>query len=567
MQWKVMQWKAVGLVLALVRSLVLALVLAPVPAQGALKVAFTFEPGFDVAAEKILDLDRDGRDELLLLGVRGEVRVFSPATGKLQGDLDLPEPTRSLVSLASLDGGRQTSLVVLSARGATVYAQKGGVFVGPGQQLLRRGRLLMRVGQPRLSNIIQDVNGDGRPDLVVPGRTFYTLYLNRPKSATDPSPTFVHSSRLELRISASANTRATRLSDVLSSSFKVPDLRTQDVNGDGRQDIIAEAPGHRMFHMQREDGRFPERPDVNLDLSLFRDTTPKAGIELGQTLSLDQALYHSRDLDADGIPDYVIVHRRKIWVFHGSKAGPQFTKPSAILKLAEDVTFLWLMQLDHDAYPDLLIFKVGVPTLGTLFRGLLFEWDVSIESLGYANVEGRTFRKTPSWKSETTLRLPSILDVMSDPESIVDKFKEVGRKFRHTVEADLDGDAKVDVLMQTEDHKALQFWLLPTAEGRGPDAGEQQIRGILFEDKDRLWTIPRLLSALQSFAEKHTVRLTRGRDATGTFELRNPDEYRLDFAASADLDGDGRQEIVLHYLSLSETSPRRSTFDILRLPK
>lgn len=543
----------------------LPLLLAPLPAQKTLTVRWTFQPGFDVAEEKVIDLDGDGRDELLLLGVRGEVRLFSPATGKLRGDLDLPEPTRSLVSLAALDGGRQVSLVVLSSRGVDAYALKDGVFSGPGQRLLRRGRLTMRVGQPRISNIAQDVNGDGRPDLVVPGHTSYTLYLNRPVSDTDPGPKFVRTSRLDLRVSASAATRATRLSDVLSSSFRVPDLRTEDVNGDGRKDIIAEVTGHRLFHMQRADGHFPERPDVDLDLGMFRDTTPKAGIQLGQTLSLDEAIYHSRDLNADQIPDYVIAHRRKIWVFHGSKAGPQFTKPSSILKLAEDVTFLWLMQLNQDSYPDLLVFKVGIPTLGTLFRGLLFEWDVTMKSLGYANVEGRSFSKTPSWKSDTTLRLPSILGVMSDPESIVERFKEVGRKFRHSVEADLDGDGKIDVLMQTEDHKILQFWLIESAAERGPDAEERQLRALLFEDENRLWTVERVLSALGSYAKKRNLRLTRGREPAGAVELRNPDHYRLDFAAAADLDGDGRQEILLHYLSL--TSPSRSTFDILHLPQ
>jgi len=546
---------------------VVLLFVVSLPAQKTkpLTVRWTFQPGFEIAEEKVIDVDGDGRDELLLLGVNGEVRLFSPTTGKLTGALDLPEPARSLVSLAALDGGKQASLVVLSGSGVDAYALKDGDFSGPARRLLQRARLSMRVGQPRISNIVQDVNGDGRPDLVVPGHTAYTLYLNRPVSDTDPTPKFVRTSRLDLRVSASAKTRATRLSDVLSSSFKVPDLHTQDVNGDGREDIIAQITGHRMFHMQRGDGHFPERPDVDLDLGIFRDTTPKAGIELGQTLSLDQALYHSRDLDADKIPDYVIAHRRKIWVFHGSKAGPQFTKPSSILKLAEDVTFLWLMQLNRDAYPDLLVFKVGIPTLGTLFRGLLFEWDVTVRSLGYANVEGRSFNKTPSWKSDTTLRLPSILGVVNDPESIVEQFKEVGRKFRHVVEADLDGDGKIDVLMQAEDHKTLQFWLIKTAEERGPDAEERQLRTFLFDDKNRLWTIPRMLSALRSYAEKRNLRLTRGRTPTGVVELRNPDAYRLDFAAAADLDGDGRQEIVLHYLSL--TSPARSTFDVLRLPR
>ncbi len=52
-----------------------------------------------------------------------------------------------------------------------------------------------------------------------------------------------------------------------------------------------------------------------------------------------------------------------------------------------------------------------------------------------------------------------------------------------------------------------------------------------------------------------------GCEASGSFALRDPNEYRLEFAETAD--GDGRGEVILHYLSLTEAS--RSVFDILRL--
>ena len=42
------------------------------------------------------------------------------------------------------------------------------------------------------------------------------------------------------------------------------------------------------------------------------------------------------DLNDDQIPDTVIFHRRKLWFFHGTKNGPQFSEPSAIIKSAED---------------------------------------------------------------------------------------------------------------------------------------------------------------------------------------------------------------------------------------
>ena len=97
----------------------------------------------------------------------------------------------------------------------------------------------------------------------------------------------------------------------------------------------------RAFHMQRKDGTIPTHPDVVLDLRIFRDTAPVSALRPGRILAgANRAQYQSRDLDQDGIPDYVIGHRRKVWVFHGNKVRPQFTEPSTILKVSEPLYYL-----------------------------------------------------------------------------------------------------------------------------------------------------------------------------------------------------------------------------------
>ena len=529
----------------------------------ALEAQGTLSPDFPVADIEARDLDGDGSDELIVIGVHGEVRIWQMETAALTGELVLPEPTRSLVAFASLRGDQRRHLVVFDPNGILAYEYRQGAFRGPASRLVGRERFTMRVGRPRFSAITQDVNADGLADLVLPSVDSCVLYLNRgPGAGAADAPEYIRASRLLVPVSTSTDTSGDALSESLSSSFVIPDLRTSDVNGDGRADLLAVQGQRHLYYLQAADGQFSEQPDVTLDLAIFRDTTPEASIEFGTTLGIENATLHSRDLNGDAIPDYVIAHRRKVWVFHSTDQGPQFEDPSSILKLAEDVTLLLLMHLDADEYPDLLMFKLQVPSLGTLFKGLLFEWDIDIGSLGYANQAGKTFARKPQWKSETTIRLPSIMSLIKKPEAILDRFQEVGRKFRLVVTADLNGDGRADILMQSEDLAKLQFWLMET-DTTDPQSADRYLRGLLFEQEDRVWDIDRILDLLRSMAEDRRAQLTLNRQATGSFSLRDPDFYRLEKVIPADLNGDGRAEIIAQYRSVITAG--QSEIDLLRM--
>src|SRR5262249_52865781 len=151
------------------------------------------------------------------------------------------------------------------------------------------------------AEIARDVNGDGRPDLVVPRGEDCELWLN---SGVDPQtrlPVFTRTASFHVALERSVATRAEALSDVLESSFRIPALRIEDVNGDGRRDLCVESGKTRTWSLQRADGSFPAEPDVTLDLSTFRDTTPEATVELGRTLAGgDDQRLETRDLDGDG---------------------------------------------------------------------------------------------------------------------------------------------------------------------------------------------------------------------------------------------------------------------------
>src|SRR5690606_26980353 len=125
-----------------------------------------------------------------------------------------------------------------------------------------------------------------------------------------------------------------------------PQPDTEDLDGDGRRDLISRDGSRWSFHLQRADGTFA--PPVTVDLEQFQDTTPRATIELGATAVLgDRQLLQRGDLDGDGIADFVIVHRRKVWTFQSGRDGPQFTRARTQVT-AEDTTAMLLVDLDED---------------------------------------------------------------------------------------------------------------------------------------------------------------------------------------------------------------------------
>jgi len=527
----------------------LLLVAAAAGAQD-LKLRQQLAPGFAVSAYRVVDVDGNGRDDLLLVGRQGEVRVWSAAGGTFpaspRGTLVLPDPDHTLLAQADfLQSGGPPQLLVLARAGVTLYpVGADGTHVADPVPLARRARFRLRTGRPLFADVVQDVNGDGRPDLVVPGLERTQVWIMQ----NGEVPRLKKAAEIATDIWRSEKRAAENLSDRLRSRFTLPHLRTRDVNGDGRRDLVVESGSLRAFHLQQADGTVPAQPDVTVDLKIFRDTTPASKIRPGRILAGgDSQRYQTRDLDDDGIPDYVIAHRRKVWVFHGNREKPQFVDPTTILKVSDDVTALMLMHLNKDEYPDMLILKVHVPTIGTLIVGAMRSFDVEIDALGYASRKGRTFERSPTWKSRLTVRVPALVKILKNPGALLARFEDVGRKFRLTHEADLDGDGSKETVMASEDRTRIDIWhgdKTPAAEW--PDY-DKVIRRVLFEEQDTRWDIDRILQFLGSLAEQRSRRLTGGRSPDTSYTLRDPGAYQYRTLVVGNFDGDARAEIVVHY--------------------
>ena len=533
-------------------------------------LATSVATGFPVAAERVYDVDRDGKADVVAVGERGEVRVwrYDAATGTLgakpAGALVLRFPDRTLLAIADLLGNNAPpQLVEMTKDGVFIHrVDESGAWSRSQEAVAPRAKLSIRVGRPTFADIARDVNGDGRADLVVPRGDECELWLNGGADANTGLPTFTKAASIHVKLQRESQTKGDALSDVLEESFRIPNLSITDVNGDGRRDLYVENGKQRAWHLQREDGSFPASPDVTLDLNIFRDTTPEASVQLGKTLAGgDDQRIETRDLDGDGIPDYVIAHRRKVWVFHGTSAGPQFTEPSDILRVGDDVTLLMLLNLDGDKYPDLLLSRVQVPTIATILRGLVSEWDLDISSLGYASVDGKKFDTTPKWKGSIAVRLPALIGIIKNPEKLIRKFEDVAKKFRSTIAGDFDGDGRMDVALVADDGTRVDVYVSKLDPAKAPPNAEKAVGDVLFGDEKQVWDLDSILHWLADVAERQAERRTGGGSPVTAWKFRDGAEWRRTGVECGDLDGDGRAEIVVAY----DRGGVEGVFDVVRV--
>ena len=553
---------------ALTCALALATAAAPGPlAEGGGETVATIRSPYGPADFRIADFTGDGSEELLLVGDDGRAVLYDADPERELAAVEasrlvLDDPVRTLLALAPmLPTSAGLDLLVLGPRGLRAQAFAPDGSSRPAVNLARTARFRMRSGRPTFTSFAQDVNRDGRVDLVVPTGDACELWLQdapRPGDAgPDGGPPEVELRReatISVELERWGNRNPEALSYMLESAFSVPGLQTRDVNGDGRPDLTVTEGQRRAFHLQSEDGSFPVEPDVTLDLDIFRDTDFDGGIKPGQPLVVDAgANYEIRDLDDDGIEDYVIAHGRKVWVFLGNSSGPQFSEPASILRSAEDVTALTVLELDGDGRPDLLLVKVQVPTVASLIRGLVSEWDIRITAAGYGNTGKGSFETRAGWKSELTVRLPSIVRILKDPAEIVRRFEDVESRFRISEWADVDGDGVRDLVLVSEDHARLEVWR-GRGDGRGEIDTERILRELLFEDSEQVYDLDRAVMWLGSLADRRIAALTEGRKPDHVIELRDRDEARLVALDVGDFDGDGRDLLVVGYRGAADGS-------------
>jgi fibronectin type 3 domain-containing protein len=235
-------------------------------------VLFRIEDGWSdthIGDVRLADLDRDGRDDLVVAGLQRVAAYRSEPGGTFGEPVVIETAVRWQVEVGDLTGdGRPDVATRDRFRTVAIFAQtEDGGFVERWRQAVPTGYSTQVEAMA-----IGDVTGDGRADLVA------TVGGNVPGS------------RLQVYAQSAAGT----LDDpVTYTAYHIPQpLALVDLNGDGRRDVTIVHGGWQTFSvlLQRPDGRLGAHSGYDLPYATRYD--PR-GLTVG-------------DVTSDGKPDVVV---------------------------------------------------------------------------------------------------------------------------------------------------------------------------------------------------------------------------------------------------------------------
>ncbi|HEU4418129.1 MAG TPA: VCBS repeat-containing protein, partial [Planctomycetota bacterium] len=308
------------------------LLLVLVPAAAAQQnVLARLEPKSEIAIEFLADTDGDGRAELVLVAADGQLDRFGvrAANGGSaftpMGSMRLRDPAHSLLACRDIGPAPGLELVVADSRGTVWLPWPDANGTPEPRSLARAARFLLRVDRPQEAPFVQDLDRDGRLDLLLPTLQGCTPFLQEPPADGAADPRFRALPPLSLPVQVDLDASNGTLDDEHRMGLVTPQVETADLNGDGKPDLVTRDGDKHAFQLQQASGGFG--PPIEVDVMQFQDSTPSAVVAPGSTLVIgDKPMLQRGDVDGDGIPDFVIAHRRKVWTLLATTAGPQFTK-------------------------------------------------------------------------------------------------------------------------------------------------------------------------------------------------------------------------------------------------
>jgi hypothetical protein len=534
-------------------------------AQASVISSFTCD---GITAQRLADTNGDGRQELILIQTSptsGDAKLLrlalDSATSDLgiNGQINIADPTHTLVCIADMLPRAGDEIIIANPRRTvcvpwTIDGKSDDETI----VLARRARFTIRVDQPQLSPFVIDLNQDGLLDLMLPSLRGVQPYFQESQGESG-APAFRRMDPITVPVSTSVDTSGSGLDQEWKGSIRIPQIDTEDVNGDQRPDLLTKSGSKRSFHLQRADGTFDE--PIQIDITQFVDSTPKAVLDLGTTAVLSDAqLMQSGDINADGIPDYVIAHRRKIWTFLGNSSGPQFKK-ARTQAVADDVTAMLVIDLDADDRADLLTFRVQLPSVATLLLGLLQSIDIDVRAVAYPS-EQSGFARKPKWRRTITVRVPPLLSLLSRQAELVERITSLVSKARISASGNFTSPGQRDLALVREDTTAIDlFPNVQSAPKMDTREGSQMMRRLLFENENTVFDLERVFGLISGLLDQLSNSNVGNQKPSSTISLRDNKTWQLIDLSVGELNGSECDEILATYRAIAD--PTHHVFDVL----
>lgn len=498
------------------------------------------------------DLTGDGALELLRVDESGVLarRLTAEGTYETRGSLLAWPNTTIGWDLADLDGTGRTDLLMV-ADGKTIQRQRllpGGGWSEP--EPLFEAATYLPSGVARVP-FARDIDGDGRLDLVLPGPGRFHVRLNRGPAGEGGALTW--STPIEVGYEPEIDYELgdpDRLSSTFGQSVRVPWFKMEDIDGDGQQDLVSQMGERVSFHLARP--QIDALPSWELDLGEYKTEVSASDIDLDDLLSAVSGIANWRveDLDGKGARDLIIGSEGTFKVYLGAGATGPVNAPDQVLKASGNVLYFFVRDVMGDERPDLQIVRGERISLGRLIKYLIVPGKLDFDVFTYQN-QGGTFARRPTKRTTLALRVPRILELISESEEIADAIEAQWDIPARRVAWDDDGttndviDERGGVLMVFENCAPEQQKFENLSLSRGIDG---LIERVVLQDLDRLDDGGESvidLGNLDAFAVAPGKAL---RDATAnrkpvlTHTLWEGEDDRS--LRSIDLDGDGRSDVL-----------------------
>lgn len=520
------------------------------PAQDDPWTSFATALAGDGTRLALRDLDGDARldaVEVLPGGLR--VRLQGEA-GAFAGGDDVPTaawPSDHMTwCFDDLDGDGAVEWLTLTAEGRVeARSASSGAFGEP--RVVLESRCYLPHGINRMG-FARDVDVDGRADLVLPGSGVYRIHLQQDDG------TFADAIEIAFDVQVRYDVGDPRsLDSRFGQSVRVPWFRVEDVDGDGRDDLVSRTETRVDFHLARPD--LAATPTWSLDLvELAQEIPERDGIDFDDLLSnLDLGVKYSiEELDGEAPRDLILQLGGTVKVYLGGSVRGVAESPDQVLKISGNLLHVLVRDTDGDDRPDLQLLRGDKVSLGRVLRWLVLPGALDFEFFTYRN-EGGAFARKPTRRNTVSLKIPRLLTLMDRVEEIEDEIER-----QQAVPArrlDRDGSGGADDVVDYE-QGALRFF-----DGCAPPEDEDKLRG--FRDGDMEQAMRDLvLDDLDRMDDGDTKVIDVGDLDTWTYSpgaamrkarqgreaaLVVPTAFAEDAAvelAVVDLDGDGRGDVV-----------------------